>query len=307
MRFAPSCSHRNARGRGVRLNYQKENPRPENRGHTPPRAGRGTLTTDTTTLHSAQHAEAYALTKWGFEVGALNGKAPYTRHGFKDFTTDERTLERWWRKWPTANIGARPPSWAVVLDVDVRSGGLDSWETITGTPNYPTNTIVTITGTGGAHVWYRLPYTAPLNGVAAPGIDVKHHSGYLVMPGSIHPTTGRKYRCARWCVPEKIPELPHLWRKHVYKPPRPARRAMPVNLQAKDIAGLVRFVESLQEGGRNNGLWWAILTALERGHDIAPLVAAGESIGLPATEISAVVRSARARATRRGGEAMEVA
>lgn len=304
------------------MNFQLENPPAGNWRVETQQSGRATVMPNSTTLASTntedstrrawpvsqQHTEAIVWASWGLEIGALNGKAPYTRHGFKDFTTDQDTLNTWWGKWPTANIGARPPAYAVVLDVDVRSGGLESWREITGSAAYPTDTLVTITGTGGAHVWYRLPYTGALNGKAAPGIDVKHHSGYLVMPGSTHPATGELYRCTNWCDPAELPELPHTWRKHVYKPLRPARPVIPVNLRTTNPDGLVKFVEQLGDGDRNNGLFWAVCVALEDGLDIVDdLAAAGESIGLTATEVQATVRSAHNKVARRATAGLEVA
>lgn len=56
------------------------------------------------------------------------GKHPRTAHGFKDATTDQNQIDRWWRQWPGANIGV--PTGAatgyLVLDVDPRNGGDES-------------------------------------------------------------------------------------------------------------------------------------------------------------------------------------
>jgi hypothetical protein len=32
-------------------------------------------------------------------------KRPLTRNGHWDATTDPRVIERWWKRWPSANVG----------------------------------------------------------------------------------------------------------------------------------------------------------------------------------------------------------
>src|SRR5215217_4491581 len=55
-------------------------------------------------------------------------KRPLTRNGHWDATTNRRAIERWWKRWPSANIGlpTGKKSGIVVLDVDVDDGGLES-------------------------------------------------------------------------------------------------------------------------------------------------------------------------------------
>ncbi len=55
-------------------------------------------------------------------------KRPLTRNGHWDATTDPRIVERWWRRWPSANVGVPTgkKSGVVVLDVDPDAGGLES-------------------------------------------------------------------------------------------------------------------------------------------------------------------------------------
>ena len=172
---------------------------------------------------SHQHAMAIVFARWGIAVGALSGKVPVRipgvlEHGFKDFTTNETLIRHMWERYPSANIGARPPLGCVVLDVDPRNGGDDTWETINScVPNGVLPDTLTIrTGSGGLHEWYRLPYDLPVRGTAGTGIDLKTHKGYLVMPGSIHPDTGGRYACEHWVWPPAM--LPDHWWRHVYRP-----------------------------------------------------------------------------------------
>src|SRR5262245_49686022 len=55
------------------------------------------------------------------------GKHPRTQNGFKDASTDRDVIDRWWSKWPSANIGIRTGDGLVVIDID----GSDGEESIT--------------------------------------------------------------------------------------------------------------------------------------------------------------------------------
>ncbi len=99
-------------------------------------------------------AEWYA--NKGFPVFPLKPgqKEPFTAHGFKDATTDAAQIQRWWERWPTANIGM--PTGAVtellVLDLDPRNGGpADRAELVNQFGSVPV-TAEAITGGGGRHL-----------------------------------------------------------------------------------------------------------------------------------------------------------
>ena len=248
-------------------------------------------------MHSPRQVDkALRLAAHGLEVGHLDGKRPLTRHGFKDFTTNPMQIRKWWQAYPNANIGARPPKWAVVLDIDPRNGGLATWQRLTGQATYSTDTLVTLTGSGGWHIWYRLPYAAPIRGHAGEGIDIKARNGYLVMPGSIHPDTGRAYECVNWINPSDIPVLPRVWWPCVFRPPRKPAPVIPKSLQRKgDGVHLVRWLAARTQN-RNDALHWAACRAVEGGYDIfEDLAATAEAIGLTAGEVTATINGVKRR------------
>ena len=114
------------------------------------------------------------------------GKHPRTQHGYKDATTDEALIRRWWGMWPEANVGiACGASGLVVLDVDPRHGGDESLADL-GTAWLETPTV--LTGGGGAHYYYQaLPGQPVRNQVDfRPGIDIRGADGYVVAPPSRH-------------------------------------------------------------------------------------------------------------------------
>ena len=66
---------------------------------------------------------------------ASPGKHPRTRNGLKDATTNQSSILKWWNKTPDANIAIRTgqESGLIVLDVDTKSNGFDSLETLQNT------------------------------------------------------------------------------------------------------------------------------------------------------------------------------
>ena len=129
----------------------------------------------------------------GWAVIPLSGKEPLTPNGIKDATTDEHTIARWAKQWPWANVGGSCAG-KLVIDIDVRSGG--TWPE--DLP--PTKRHISGRGDGGGHLIYALTAKQQAEGLKSgagklgAGVDVKTGAGsYVVLPGSTHPDTGRKY------------------------------------------------------------------------------------------------------------------
>jgi hypothetical protein len=139
------------------------------------------------TLHNA--ALAYArrgVPVFPCEPGA---KRPLTRNGHWDATTDSRVVERWWKRWPSANIGipTGKESGVVVLDVDVDDGGPESLAKLEHAVEPTPKTARARTGGGGIHVFFRYPRGTEIRnsaGLLGPGLDVRGEGGYVVVPPS---------------------------------------------------------------------------------------------------------------------------
>lgn len=124
------------------------------------------------------------------------GKHPRTEHGLSDATTDPEAITRWWAEDPNANIGVRTGhvSGMVVLDIDAKNGGLESWRDLQDF-NGRVDTLTSHTGGGGLHLFFEAP-TEDLKSTSsqiAPGVDTKAEGGYVVMPPSLH-ISGKRYR-----------------------------------------------------------------------------------------------------------------
>jgi hypothetical protein len=120
-------------------------------------------------------------------------KLPLTKRGFHDASTDPGQIREWWDKHPDANIAVVPgEGHSVVVDVDGPEGRA-TLETL-GLPN-PGRIVVSPGKGGGYHYWYKLPagHGVVNNGRPWPGIDIRGHNGYVMVPPSVHPETKTPY------------------------------------------------------------------------------------------------------------------
>lgn len=160
---------------------------------------------------------AFELAVRGWAVFPLRGKAPAISnphpkgsperqsckgecglqgHGVLDATTDLRQVAAWWRgRHAGANIGARVPDNAFVVDVDPRSGGSGSLAELVASYGPLPETLVVESGRrdGGVHYYFRRPDAKLTSRRLGPGLDLKTSRGYCVVPPSIHPDTGLSY------------------------------------------------------------------------------------------------------------------
>lgn len=232
----------------------------------------------------------------GFSVGPLDGKVPLTRHGVTDFTRDRDVIARWTRQYPGCNWGCTQAG-IVQLDIDPRNGGRVA--DLQLRPEHETLTIRT--GSGGWHFHYR--YSGPVRGrvLDLDGIDIKcGGKGYVVAPGSVHPTTGKLYTLWRDAPIANLPaHLQALIAQPTFAPPS-ATSGSGSSRVVDRWDGLVRTVSEAQPGNRNEMLFWA---AARAAADSAPasvysaLAAAAHGIGLGTHEIQQTIQSAQRKAS----------
>jgi hypothetical protein len=118
----------------------------------------------------------------GWPVGPAQpqGKAPLTRHGVKDFTTDAQLLIRWWRRWPDANVavGCGLPG-PTVLDIDDlgRAGEVARLDA------------PTVATANGRHLYF----AGQARGTVVLDYgELRGTGSYVVCPPSVHPS-GKAY------------------------------------------------------------------------------------------------------------------
>lgn len=171
------------------------------------------------------HALDYARQGWEvFQVS--RSKVPMKgSHGHLEATTDFDKIAQWWTKRPRENIGMRPPTNIVVLDIDPRHDGDKAWAELER-EHGETPTLMVWSGRddGGNHRYYFHPGGTLCKNLA-PGIDIKSHSGFVVLPPSIHAVTGKPYRWAEPLLP--ISAMAAGIAALARKPPPEPRRSKP--------------------------------------------------------------------------------
>jgi len=262
-------------------------------------------------------ATAVAYAHHGWKVFPLKGKIPAIPsahgagspcrgecgqhgHGYHDATTDQQTIEQWWRRFPNANIGlACRPNGLAVVDVDPRNGGRVTLREIEHRHGPLPRTLTSVTGSCGLHIVYADPGCA-LPGKLGAGIDVKVN-GYIVAPPSLHPDTGQPYW---WAGDGRFDHELQPWPDFLM-PPQPVIRPHRPRVGADasgfaSLTGLVRVVLEAVEGERNSLLYWAARRAAEHvgagkfsdREAEAALLAAARAIGLPDGEAARTITGA---------------
>jgi hypothetical protein len=154
----------------------------------------------------------YAKRGWAVFPCRLD-KTPLTTHGFYDASTDLVRIAQWWEVWPDASIGIATGAVSdlVVLDIDPRHGGNESYEELIRVHGELPETPEALTGGGGRHLYLAHPGLVVPNsaGKLGPGLDVRGDGGYVIAPPSPHPT-GKRYEWELSSHPDDVPlaEIP---------------------------------------------------------------------------------------------------
>jgi hypothetical protein len=243
-------------------------------------------------------ALGYASRGWPVFPCRPGSKEPATTHGFRDATTDAARIRSWWRRQPAANLAiatGRPgPD---VLDVDQHGeagNGFTALRQLKSRGLLDNVGAVVATPGGGLHAYFT-GSDQPSGRLPRQHLDFRARGGYILAPPS--QVDGRPYRVIRhraqsgaldWAAVTSLlnPAQPRL---------APARAAVP-----GDLSHLAGWVEHLQEGNRNAGLYWAACRAAEAGQPavLDDLARAAAASGLTDREIARTISSAKRRGQR---------
>ena len=131
-------------------------------------------------------------------VGSKLPKIPKSAggRGFHDATVDVEMITSWWSRWLRANVGVRtgPTSNLVVLDVDPRHGGDESFDALEAKHGPLPDTLVAATPSGGTHYYFSYPDVEIRNDAGrllGAGLDVRGEGGYVAVAPSV--VNGRPY------------------------------------------------------------------------------------------------------------------
>jgi Bifunctional DNA primase/polymerase, N-terminal len=258
-----------------------------------PSYGNGPIPDPAARNHAADRALTCAERGWPVFPCRPGTKEPATRHGFYDATTDPGQIQAWWQRWPDANLaiatGAPGPD---VLDVD-RHGqaghGYTALMRLKDAGLLGNSGRVVRTPHGGLHVYFT-GSSRPSGRLPSHHLDFKAAGGYILAPPS--QVDGRPYYLVRQAEPSG--ELSWAEVTGILDPQRdrPVRQAVGSGVHVSRLSG---WVERLEEGNRNAGLFWAACRAVESGQPtvLEDIAAAAAKTGLTQREITRTIDSAR--------------
>jgi hypothetical protein len=160
-------------------------------------------------------------------------KHPLLRHGANDAATHPAQLERWWRRWPQANVGLATGIVFDVLDID-GPAGLTALRQLAGTVDLRFPGPLVATGGGGWHVWFAPTGRGnrPPRGLTQ--VDWRGKGGCVLAPPSRH-SSGRTYRWLVSLDQAPLVEVPAALR--LLLDPDPPTTARPARTAGPDLAG----------------------------------------------------------------------
>lgn len=146
------------------------------------------------------HALWYAAKGWRVVPIPPGNKYPRGIDNWeKRATTDPERIRRYWTKNPDHGVGIAtgPESGIFVIDIDPRDGGDDSLAALEAKYGPLPDTVQTVTGGNGLHIYFNWPADGEIHnsasGVLGAGIDVRGINGQVLAAPTIHPTTGQPY------------------------------------------------------------------------------------------------------------------
>ncbi|WOD20760.1 bifunctional DNA primase/polymerase [Paraburkholderia kirstenboschensis] len=107
-------------------------------------------------------------------------------------------MREWWKLYPAANIGCHAgKSGLAVIDVDPRNGGVETFAELERLHGPIVAEVETLTGGGGRHLFFLAPEGVKLSKALGKGVDLQSGNKYVILPPSVHPTTGKRYEWAK--------------------------------------------------------------------------------------------------------------
>jgi hypothetical protein len=215
-----------------------------------------------------------------------------TPHGFKDASTDPRSIQRWWTRCPGALIGVPTGENFVVVDVDLQHPQAQEWLATASLPATRTH----LTRSGGRHLLFR-PHARVrcTAGKIWPHVDTRGHGGFIIW----WPACGLDVLHPHMLAPVPDQILQALQPPQTSERPTAGTINIGKNADAK-IVGIIRAVASAREGERNQITFWGacrlaelvIQNRIDRSTAIDLIVEAASRTGITRMEALRTVHSA---------------
>lgn len=156
---------------------------------------------------------ALAYAEQGIPVFPCSNKTkrPIPKQGFKEATTDETKIRRWWGRFPDALIGS-PNTEHTVVDIDIGKA-CEGSDILTENAMYAIadlahdrDMMVVKTMSGGFHFYFRYTPGVPRRIFILPNIDILGEGGFVILPDqktyiAEHPEP--------WMEISKLSEMPY--------------------------------------------------------------------------------------------------
>lgn len=141
-------------------------------------------------------ALGYLKRGWAIVPAGERAKRPIVRwQRYQLEMPSEAQVTGWFERWPKANLAVITGqiSGLVVVDIDPKHGGETSLVTMMARHGILPETVESITGGGGRHLYFAHPgYDVRSRAGLAPGIDLRGDGGCIIVPPSVHPS-GKRY------------------------------------------------------------------------------------------------------------------
>ena len=219
--------------------------------------------------NAEEAARSYLARGWSVVPVQGRSKRPLIKwEPLQHSRAKDKDLEAWFRRWPDANVAlvTGEISGLVVLDVDPRHGGDDSLTELERRYGPLPQTVESISGGGGRHIYFLHPGNVLRNRVGlTAGVDLRGDGGMIIVPPSVHPN-GRRYEWEVSHHPDDTPLAPMpAWLLALAHGETPY-----LGHSSSHWQDLVR--EGVAEGERNNTI--ASLTGHLLWHGVDPAVVA---------------------------------
>jgi hypothetical protein len=196
-------------------------------------------------------AWALAYARIGWPVFPSHGKKPLRgSHGWRDASTDEAKIRKWWGRRPEADVSLAAGYTFMALDVDPDHGGEESLAKLEGEHGELPLTVVQLSGGGGRHILFKP--VAGLRNIAGGqtkwwpyrGLDIRSLGAALLATPSVHPVTGALYEWLEGQGPQlPLAEAPGWLVARMTPPPEPEVKVIPISDPERQSIYVARALE----------------------------------------------------------------
>jgi hypothetical protein len=248
----------------------------------------------------AETARNLAAYGWPVFPCMPGGKAPVVENGVKDASTDPEQVTKWWKRWPSANIGLATGGYGPgVLDFDNDKPGLmpvsEGYDILKTAGLLAGAGPIVRTRSGGWHLYFLGGTHGNAAYIGGYPIDYRGIGGYVITAPSV--VDNQSYVVTRSRSATQYFDVDAA--KALLAPPPPPEQDYSFDGDG-DVGALVHFVEQSAQGERRPRVFWALIKAAENGNQEPVIRAAVDDLGLEEKDIRRQAKNAARIAGKNG-------